>query len=194
VDKLRKRDELYYEIFTIKQGGSETVMKTRIILTVLVCAVFLMSLTGSGIAAWGGKELETEKLAVNLSKEVARGGYRIVDTEELKAWMDAKKDMLIIDTMPYEDSYKKQHVSGAVPFEFPIPEMASLDDKTKAAFEKLLGPNKDRLIVIYCGFTKCTRSHNGAMWAVKLGYKNVYRYPGGIKAWMEAEYPLGKVQ
>jgi rhodanese-related sulfurtransferase len=46
--------------------------------------------------------------------------------------------------------------------------------------------------VFYCGFTKCTRSHNGAMWAVKLGYKNVYRYPGGIKAWMEAAYPVEK--
>jgi rhodanese-related sulfurtransferase len=27
---------------------------------------------------------------------------------------------------------------------------------------------------------------------VKLGYKNVYRYPGGIKAWMEAAYPVEK--
>jgi hypothetical protein len=24
-------------------------------------------------------------------------------------------------------------------------------------------------VVIYCGFVKCTRSHNGAAWAVKLG-------------------------
>ncbi|MBM4137012.1 MAG: rhodanese-like domain-containing protein, partial [Nitrospira sp.] len=47
---------------------------------------------------------------------------------------------------------------------------------------------------IYCGFTKCTRSHNGAMWAVKLGYKNVYRYPGGIKGWVEADYPVDKVK
>jgi rhodanese-related sulfurtransferase len=96
--------------------------------------------------------------------------------------------------MPYKDSYKKQHVPGAVQFEFPIPEVTKLDNKTQTAFEKLLGPNKDRPVVIYCGFTKCTRSHNGAMWAVKLGYTNVYRYPGGIKAWMEADYPVEKVQ
>jgi len=30
------------------------------------------------------------------------------------------------------------------------------------------------------------------MWAVKLGYKNVYRCPGGIKAWDEAGYPVAK--
>ena len=77
---------------------------------------------------------------------------------------------------------------------FPIPEMKSLDNKTKADIEKLLGPDKNRLIIFYCGFVKCTRSHNGAMWAVKLGYKNVYRHPGGIKAWIEADYPIGKVK
>ena len=50
------------------------------------------------------------------------------------------------------------------------------------------------MIVFYCGFTTCTRSHNGAMWAVKLGYKNVYRYPGGVKAWLQADYPVSKVK
>jgi thiosulfate/3-mercaptopyruvate sulfurtransferase len=160
----------------------------------LVISIFILGLAGASFAEWGGKEGETEKIAVNFAREVARGGYKIVSTEDLKGWIDQKKDMLIIDTMPYEDSYKKQHVPGAVQFEFPKEEVANLDDKTKAAFEKILGLNKNSLIIIYCGFTKCTRSHNGAMWAVKIGYKNVYRYPGGIKAWAEAEYPIEKVQ
>jgi thiosulfate/3-mercaptopyruvate sulfurtransferase len=163
--------------------------------SVVTALIFVLGITGTGIAAeWGSKELETEKIAVNFAKEVQRGGYQIVSTEELKNWVDNKKNMLIVDTMPYEDSYKKQHIPGAVNFELPVPELKSLDDKTKAAFEKVLGANKDRLIVFYCGFTKCTRSHNGAMWAMKLGYKNVYRYPGGIKAWMEADYPVEKAK
>ena len=61
-------------------------------------------------------------------------------------------------------------------------------------FIVVLGYDKDRPIVVYCGFVKCTRSHNGAAWAVKLGYKNVYRYPGGIFAWKGAKYPTGKVE
>ncbi|MFH1595090.1 MAG: rhodanese-like domain-containing protein [Pseudomonadota bacterium] len=142
--------------------------------------------------SWSGKELETEKTAVNLVREVERGGYRIVPTPEMKAWVDEKRNMLIVDTMPYEASYQKNHLPGAVPFEFPIPEVKELDEATKAKFEKVLGPDKDKMLVFYCGFTKCTRSHNGAMWAVKLGYKNVYRYPGGIKAWLEAGYPVEK--
>ena len=169
-------------------------LKRSTVLMWLFCMGLIVGLATNGLAQWGGKEIETEKTAVNFAKEVERGGYKIVSTEELKGWIDQKKDMLIVDTMPYEDSYKKQHVPGAVQFEFPKEEVTKLDDKTKAVFEKLLGPNKDRLIVIYCGFTKCGRSHNGAMWAVKLGYKNVYRYPGGIKAWTEADYPVEKAK
>ena len=144
--------------------------------------------------SWSGKELETEKTAVNLVREVERGGYKIIPTPEMKAWVDQKKDLLIIDTMPYEDSYKKNHLPGAVHFEFPIPEVKEMDEAAKTKFAKVLGPDQGKMLVFYCGFTKCTRSHNGAMWAVKLGYTNVYRYPGGIKAWMEADYPVEKVQ
>ena len=161
---------------------------------IIVCIFFVFGIAGVSLAAWGTKELDTEKIAVTFAREAARGGYGIVTTQELNGWIDQKKSMLIVDTMPYADSYVKQHIPGAVSMVFPIPEMKSLDDKTKADIEKLLGPDKNRVIVFYCGFVKCTRSHNGAMWAVKLGYKNVYRHPGGIKAWDEADYPVDKVK
>ena len=145
------------------------------------------------------KEVEMEAGAVKLVREVQRGGYDVVTTEELKKWIDSGKDMVIVDTMPFADSYKKQHVPGAVQFLFPIPDMKEwdtkeTDGKTQEDFMKLLGDDKDKLIVIYCGFVKCTRSHNGAAWAVKLGYKNVYRYPGGIFAWKGAKYPVEEVK
>ena len=141
------------------------------------------------------KEVEKETGAVKLVREVQRGGYDLVTTEELKGWMDNGKEMIIVDTMPYEASYKKNHVPGAAQFLFPIPDMIEwdtkeTDGKTQEDFIKLLGPDKEKTIVIYCGFVKCTRSHNGAAWAVKLGYKNVYRYSGGVFAWKGAKYPL----
>ena len=166
----------------------------RVFIALVFCSMFLLSVSVNSFGAWGSKELETEASAVKFANEVIRGGYKIVSTDELKKWIDEKKKMLIVDTMPYEDSYKKEHIPGAVQFEFPIPELTNLDEKTKEAFLKLLGPDKEIPIVIYCGFVKCTRSHNGAMWAVKLGYNNVYRYPGGIKAWDEADYPVEKVK
>lgn len=145
------------------------------------------------------KEVEKEAGAVKLVREIQRGDYDVVSTPELKKWLDQDKDMVIVDTMPYEASYKKQHVPGAKQFLFPIPDMnqwnnGETDGKSKAEYEALLGPDKDKLIVIYCGFVKCTRSHNGAAWARKLGYTNVYRYPGGIFAWKGAGYDVGSVQ
>ena len=144
------------------------------------------------------KEVEKEKGAVKLSREVKKGGYNLVTTKELKKWIDDGKDMIVIDTMPYEDSYQKMHVSGAKHFLFPIPEMrtwdtSKTDGKSKDDYIALLGKNKNKtIVVVYCGFVKCTRSHNGAMWAKKLGYRQTFRYPGGIFAWKGAKYKIEK--
>ncbi len=165
-------------------------------------AILLFGFSNPAYALFGKNkfELEVEKEAgaVKLSREVKRGGYDLVTTKELKQWMDQSKVLVIVDTMPYEASYKKNHIPGAVQFLFPIPEMdewnsSETANKSKEDFEKLLGEDKNTIIVIYCGFVKCTRSHNGAMWAKKLGYKNVYRYSGGIFAWKGAEYPVSKL-
>ena len=69
------------------------------------------------------KEVAKEAGAVKLIREVQRGGYDVVTTEELKKWIDSGKDMVIVDTMPFEASYKKGHVPGAKQFLFPIPDM-----------------------------------------------------------------------
>lgn len=172
--------------------------KSRVLMTIVLCTALTFGLVGRAYC-FGKKELETEAGAVKLLREVERGGYKIVTTEELKGWIDQKKDMIIVDTMPYTASYKKNHVPGAVQFLFPIPDMTTwnteaTDGKTKQDYAKLLGSDKNKTIVIYCGFVKCTRSHNGAVWAVKLGYKDVYRHPGGIKAWKEAQYPVEKAK
>ena len=173
---------------------------SRWVLQLAMVTVFLFGLAQPSTALLGNKfekELEKETGAVKLVREVQRGGYDLVTTEELKNWIDTGKDMVVVDTMPYEASYKKNHVPGAKQFLFPIPDMNTWDanetaGKTEEDFIRLLGSDKEKTVVIYCGFVKCTRSHNGAAWAVKLGYKNVYRYSGGVFAWKGAKYPLEK--
>jgi hypothetical protein len=61
--------------------------------------VVVFGLATVGMAQWGSKELDTEKIAVNFAREAERGGYKIVTTEELKGWIDEKKNTLIIDTI-----------------------------------------------------------------------------------------------
>lgn len=176
--------------------------KGKTFLSAAIIGIFLMSVSSSVFAFGKNKfeqELETETGAVKLSREVQRGGYDMVTTEELKGWIDSGRDMIIIDTMPYEDSYKKNHIPGAQQFLFPIPEMEAWDTKetagkTQEDFAALLGPDKDKTIVVYCGFVKCTRSHNGAMWAKKAGYNNVFRHPGGIFAWQGAGYKTDSIK
>ncbi len=160
--------------------------------SVAVLGVLSLALAGCFGTGKFEKEVEKEKGAVKLVREVQRGDYDVITTEELKGLVDKNEDMLIVDTMPYEASYKKEHVPGAVQFLFPIPDMNEWDKektggKTKDDYLELLGPDKDKLIIVYCGFVKCTRSHNGAAWAKKLGYTNVKRYPGGIFAWKGAK-------
>lgn len=169
-------------------------------ISVILLAQFLVVLTacGSGESKFE-KEVGKETGAVKLVREVQRGDYGIITTEELNKAMEAKEDLLLIDTMPYEKSYKKNHIPGAKQFLFPIPEMMEWDSKETAGksmeeFKALLGPDVEKKIVIYCGFVKCTRSHNGAMWARKLGYTNVFRHPGGIFAWKGAGFTVGSVK
>lgn len=176
------------------------VEKIKKMTTILILTITSLMVAGPAHAFLDGKfkkEVEKEKSAVKLVREVQRGGYDVVTTEELKQWTEQKKNMVIVDTMPYEASYKKAHVPGAVQFLFPIPDMhdwntAETNGKTEADYKALLGPDKNKVIVVYCGFVKCTRSHNGAVWARKLGYKNVFRYSGGIFAWKGAGFTSEK--
>lgn len=138
-------------------------------------------------------ETQAEQVAIKLHNETVEGGYKLIDTQSLKALIDSNKNVLIVDAMPYEASYKAEHIPAATQFEFPIKPMPewnaeSTEGKTQETFARLLGADKSQTLVFYCGFVKCGRSHNAASWAVKMGYTDVYRYPGGIYAWKGAGF------
>ncbi len=157
--------------------------------------VVLVLCLSSGIlaAASNGEGRNPDKITPR-DNAAMRGGYNTVSTEELQAWLDEidprwlseRESLLIVDTTPYADSYRRHHIPYAAHFEFPREEMNRLDDKTRAEFEKILGPDKRRKMVFYSESVESGRSHNGAMWAVSLGYTHVYLYRQGIKEWMEA--------
>jgi thiosulfate/3-mercaptopyruvate sulfurtransferase len=144
-------------------------------------------------------ETTREAEAVKLARDTQAGGYELLTAAELKKMIEEGKPMLLVDTMPYDASYRKEHIPGAQQFLFPVPRMSTwdtreTDGRTEADFAALLGADKARTLVFYCGFVKCTRSDNAAAWARKLGYTQVYRFPGGLFSWKGAGFPLEAVQ
>ena len=149
------------------------------------CSAKTATATSSVGTAKDGNEVKIEKAAIKLVKAVEKGGYSLVSTDELNNMVEAGDDMIIIDTMP-ADFFAKGHVPGALNGVMPKTGLADATDAEKEAFAALLGDDKQKTIVIYCGFTACGRSDAGASYAKELGYENVYRYPGGIIGWRDA--------
>ena len=141
------------------------------------------------------QELTIEASSVKFAREAAAGDYPILSTSEVKKLTDDGTECLVLDAMPAASSFDKAHIPGAVNFEFPKEPMdawteETMPGRTKEAFQTVLGDDLDRLIVVYCGFVKCARSHNAAIFAKELGYTNVKRYAGGIYAWRGAGLPV----
>jgi rhodanese-related sulfurtransferase len=156
-------------------------------------AIFLLSTSALFVDNKYQAEVKKESIALKLHNEAMSGQYRLIDTATLKQQLDNKEPMLIVDAMPFEKSYQIEHIPTAVQFLFPISTMVKWNieetgNKTINDFTALLGSDKSQTLVFYCGFVKCGRSHNAASWAIKLGYTNVYRYPGGIYAWKGNRY------
>jgi rhodanese-related sulfurtransferase len=76
-------------------------------------------------------------------------GYTLISVDELKALYNSRNPFLIVDVRPdYE--YSAGHIPDAVQIEFGPGDKSHLKPGKIHRFEQLLGPNKYRLIIIYC--------------------------------------------
>jgi thiosulfate/3-mercaptopyruvate sulfurtransferase len=155
-----------------------------------VCAVPISAHALTSIS----KETDVEAVALKVATETVQGGYKLITMEEVKKMIDAKEAFVLVDAHPKWE-FEMGYIDGARHFGFQSNMSGEWEkdvDATGATqddYRKALGPDLDMKIVIYCGFTKCGRSHNAATWARKLGYTQVYRAPGGITAWKDLGYP-----
>ncbi len=62
--------------------------------------------------------------------------------------------------------------------------------KYRGKTRKVKVANKAAKVVVYCGFVRCQRSHQAAIALRQAGFTNVYRYAGGISAWVDAGYDV----
>lgn len=100
-----------------------------------------------------------------------------VDLEFVKKAVHQKNEYMIVDARPLEYLM----VGGPM-----IPRAIHLPENSAEDFIKKAIPNKDMKILVYCGGIKCPAGTNLANTLINLGYKMVYEFPGGIKAWQDA--------
>jgi rhodanese-related sulfurtransferase/peroxiredoxin len=152
-------------------------LRAAIWISLIMLAVSLPAVSGragAGHPAWWERA----------SLEAQQSGYRLVDDAELDKLLGVKNPPLIIDVRPsYE--YEEAHLPGAKNLEFHLGHRNSLDAATRQAFLKLAGDDPSRRVIFYCRSFRCLRSSIAASWAVRLGFTNIWRYPGGYHGWLE---------
>ena len=105
-----------------------------------------------------------------------------IQREQLKNWIDTKKDLIIIDART--DEYDNgERLPGAI--------LIPYDSSDKQLLKAL--PKKEKTIVVYCTNYACTACHYLAKKLQKLGYTNVNEYRGGLEEWKSASYPIQKI-
>lgn len=159
-----------------------------------LCAVMTLTLSGCAVTHGTspmGLEIPIEKAAVKFSADVHDGGYKIVGTDELKKWLDGGKKVTIISALPVQEDKEFGILPSALNGAMPKTEK-ELTPADKDNLLQVAGTDKEKPVVVYCGFVACRRSHIGAKILVENGFKNVYRYPAGITGWSESGYPLSK--
>jgi rhodanese-related sulfurtransferase len=82
-------------------------------------------------------------------RDAERDGYKVISARDLANVIAHNPDALIVDARAdYE--FEAGHIPNAVNFEFDLGDRSNLTPEKRAAYEKLLGPDKKRLLVIYC--------------------------------------------
>lgn len=105
---------------------------------------------------------------------------KVVDADQLKAWIDQGKKMLLADSRVASE-YKESHIPTAISIPAPIM------DQYRAKLPK----DRSYPVVFYCnGWPECKKSHEACDKAVQWGYTQIYWFRDGIPAWTAKHYPL----
>jgi len=100
---------------------------------------------------------------------------RIMSREELKEKLDRGDKFKLYMTLG-RHAFDQSHIPGSL----------HLDNIAEAVAN--LSPEEE--IVVYCANPACPSSFRAYMVLCRLGYKNLYRYAGGLADWQDAGYEL----
>jgi rhodanese-related sulfurtransferase len=111
--------------------------------------------------------------AVLLNVAAQAGPYPEITIDQLKSAMTANAVTLL--DVNGTQSWKEGHIPGAIDY-----------TKSQASLAKVLPPDKNALIVAYCGGPSCGAYARAAKAAKDLGYTNVKHLVAGISGWKSA--------
>jgi rhodanese-related sulfurtransferase len=105
---------------------------------------------------------------------------KVIDADELKAWIGGDKQMLLVDSRVAAE-YREGHIPKAI--SIPAPTMDQHRDR--------LPRDLDHPLVFYCnGWPECKKSHEASSKAIQWGYRHVYWFRDGIPVWQGKGYPV----
>lgn len=100
---------------------------------------------------------------------------KILTREELKTKLDNGDNFKLIMAMD-QYAFDLMHIPGSLHY-----------DRIQDAAENL---SPDEEIVVYCSNVLCQASVRAYLYLRSMGFRNIYRYAGGLIEWQEAGYPL----
>ena len=81
--------------------------------------------------------------------EAQKDGYVLITPKDIQDLYDSGNEFSLVDVRPdYE--FKTGHLPEAKNFEIDLGDRLGLKPQKAEAFKKILGANKDRVIVLYC--------------------------------------------
>lgn len=118
-------------------------------------------------------------IAIPFAACAAETEFRVIATDGLKALMDEKKDLVLVDTRTPEE-FQEAHIKGAV----------SIPEKVFEEKLSLLPSDKNALVVLYCNGVKCGKSKKAAKKADAAGFTNLVLYAEGFPVWEEKGFSI----
>ena len=109
----------------------------------------------------------------------------IITTRELLGLMIGPEPPLLIDVL---SQASHQTVAGAWWLRGAGFSTTS-NDRLATKLEELTLGNRMRPMVFFCSGAECWASYNASLRASMIGYRSVYWYRGGLRAWKDARLP-----
>jgi len=114
----------------------------------ITCVAWLL-LVFCVLAARPARADENEVWWASAQAEAKRDDYGLIDDDGLKELVGSGADMVLLDARAdYE--FVAGHIPGAVNLEFDLGDDLALSPEKRQALDALMGPDKDRMLVIYC--------------------------------------------